>query len=126
MGSRTNNAVSSSTGQAVPPIRIEEGIREYADASTSTDPIEPEPVPIAGPSTTHEHPPAYTAEPPPLNEKQILDRAHPRQEGHGIDVDVEYEALVDALGMRCTVLEDEMEQRKAERVKKLSGEFLCR
>jgi hypothetical protein len=100
---------SGSGVAAGPTVRIEEGIREYADASTETDPV-----------PAHEHPPAYTAEPQPVDAKEVLDRAHPKTRGHGEDVEEEYETLVEGLGMRCTVLEEELEAKRGE-AKRLAG-----
>ncbi|WWD21593.1 hypothetical protein CI109_106079 [Kwoniella shandongensis] len=92
---------------------IEEVIREYADASTETEAE-------AGPS--HHHiplqPPAYTAEPEPVNASAVLGRAHPREAGHEGVADEEYDVLVDALGVRCTVLEEELKIKKVEREKR--------
>ncbi|WRT64675.1 uncharacterized protein IL334_001609 [Kwoniella shivajii] len=106
-----------------PIIRIEEGIREYADASLQTDPIHiPEPQSIAGPPQTHEHPPAYTAEPEPINKAEVLSHAHPKRLGNTLDVDddcdEEYTVLTNALGMRCTILEEMMDSNRAEREKR--------
>ncbi|OCF33867.1 hypothetical protein I316_04579 [Kwoniella heveanensis BCC8398] len=124
-GSRSSQAQSSATSGQEPIIRFEEDIREYADASVGTDPVlELESIPdsSAGPSHSHDSnpgsPPAYTAQPEPINKAQVLEQAHPRSHGHDDDVEDEYEMLVDALGMRCTVLEGEMETKKAERAKR--------
>ncbi|KAL7419332.1 hypothetical protein Q5752_006170 [Cryptotrichosporon argae] len=113
-----------------PIVRIEEGIREYADASTETDPLpEPEPEPAApatptlrqpdaGPSSKPEQaaqdasPPAYTAE-PEAHTRAILDGAHPREPVRGVDD--AYDKLVARLGMRCHVLEDEFAKSAARR-----------
>lgn len=112
IGGRAQTAHCDASG-SIPVIRVAEGIREYADAATETDPI-------AGPS--HESmspmPPAYTAEAEPLNSKEVLDHAHPREEGHNGEGDEAYEALVEALGIRCTVQEEELQIPKAERGKR--------
>ena len=71
-------------------------------------------------------PPAYTAEPEPVNAMQVLEHAHPRESGHHGDGGEEYEALVDALGVRCTVLEEEIQLKKAEIVKKGARESIRR
>ena len=89
------NAVPGSTVLQTsegPVIRIEEGVREYTDASVGTDPVTVLPIPEAGPSdneagpaggttdnsTPAEGPPAYTRD-PPLDAQRILDDAHPRE-----------------------------------------------
>lgn len=122
VGGRSGQSTSSSSQSAT--VHIEEGIREYIDASTATD------------STLHEaipsEPPAYTAMAPPINSDQVLQRAHPRDHKHleellgsgeaVVEGEEEYEALVDALGVRCTVLEDEVKMKKFERAKHGGGE----
>ncbi|WVQ69388.1 uncharacterized protein L199_007605 [Kwoniella botswanensis] len=136
---RTRKKGTRTTGQAgtsleeQPLIRIEEGIREYADASLQTDPIPelgPRPTtPIqqeaeAGPSRSHvhEHPPAYTAEPEPINKAELISQIHPKRPGEVVeyneDVDDEYAFLTNALGMRCTVIEEQMDAQRAEREKR--------
>ncbi|WVW78339.1 hypothetical protein I302_100293 [Kwoniella bestiolae CBS 10118] len=123
-GSRMT-AQPGASSEEQPLIRIEEGIREYADASLQTDPIpEPERQVAAGPSRTHvhEHPPAYTAEPEPINKAEVISQTHPKRPGDVVesdeDVDAEYAFLTNALGMRCTVIEDQMDAQKAEREKR--------
>ncbi|KGB80153.2 hypothetical protein CNBG_5991 [Cryptococcus deuterogattii R265] len=117
VGGRSGQSTSSNSQSAT--VHIEEGIRDYIDASTATD------------STLHEaipsEPPAYTAMAPPVNADQVLQRAHPRDHKHleellrsgeaVVEGEEEYEALVDALGVRCTVLEDEVKMKKFERAK---------
>lgn len=75
-----------------PVIRIEEGVKEYADASVGTDPVSVLPIPAAGASQSEadpaagitdnnapaEGPPAYTRD-PPFDAQRILDDAHPRE-----------------------------------------------
>nr|XP_019005016.1 uncharacterized protein I203_01860 [Kwoniella mangroviensis CBS 8507]OCF68477.1 hypothetical protein I203_01860 [Kwoniella mangroviensis CBS 8507] len=114
---RTRKKGTRTTGQAgtlseeQPLIRIEEGIREYADAK-------------AGPSRSdvHEHPPAYTAEPEPINKAELISQIHPKRPGEVVeydaDVDEEYAFLTNALGMRCTVIEEQMDAQRAEREKR--------
>ncbi|WVQ83168.1 hypothetical protein IAT38_005306 [Cryptococcus sp. DSM 104549] len=122
IGGRPRSPQPEGSSSTQPIIRIDEGIREYIDASTETDPL---------PTTPSEHatvsplPPAYTAEPEPINAAQVLERAHPRDDAshrhsHGRDelVEDEYEVIVDALGMRCEVLEEELRLRKVEREKR--------
>jgi hypothetical protein len=140
-----------------PVIRIEDGVKEFADASIGTDPVTVLPVAEssgasaeAGPSSNAavpaEGPPAYTRD-PPLDAQRILDDAHPREpldpgmtasssasstftltpHGHTdasarsadieADVDPAYEELVQEVGMRCMVLEDEMKRKAGERRK---------
>ncbi|WWC86793.1 uncharacterized protein L201_001672 [Kwoniella dendrophila CBS 6074] len=126
-----NNGQSGATPPEEPIIRVEERIREYADAGLQTDPVnEPEPKaaetpqPEAGPSRppVHEHPPAYTAEPEPINKAELISQTHPKRPGDVLesdeDVDDEYAYLTNALGMRCTVIEETMEAQKADRVKR--------
>lgn len=67
------------------------------------------------------HPPAYTAEPDAVNAEQVLDHAHPRELGHHGEGDEAYEALVNALGVRCTVIEEEVQLRKMEKAKRGAG-----
>ena len=125
IGQKIGNRVpNSGLGAVAPMIRVAEGIREYADASTATDPIlepvaDPSNDEVAGPSLHHDAlPPADRPEAEPISTKDVLDRAHPREDGHQGEVEDEYEALVDGLGVRCTVLEEEMRLKKAERVKR--------
>ena len=128
-----------------PVIRFEEGVKEFADASVGTDPVTilPPTTPNtsqsnaeAGPSTSTaastatDGPPAYTPR-PPLDPQRILDDAHPREPLDPIsasssfvgssasvkDVDPAYEELVEGLGMRCAVLEEEMKRKSEERRK---------
>lgn len=132
--------VSTSAGvgeesTSAPVIEVDDEIREYADAATLTDPVDIRPVGEnvasgeASTSTTgsvsavHDHPPAYTAQPDPIDEKEVLDRAHPRQRGHGGDADGNYALLVEALGMRCTQMEEKLLSDKAERVKNGLGAY---
>ena len=61
-------------------------------------------------------PPAYSAKPESANAVEVLEQAHPREQGHHGDGEDEYEALVDALGVRCTILEKEIQLKKAESV----------
>lgn len=62
---------------------------------------------IAGPSL----PPAYTAEPEPINVQQVLDKAHPRGAVEGMGSD--YDEIVRITGVRCTIFEDELKLRRA-------------
>ncbi|AAW45913.2 hypothetical protein CNJ01550 [Cryptococcus deneoformans JEC21] len=116
------SAQSAGSPSQDPAVRIEKGIREYIDASAATD--------SALHETISSEPPAYTVEPPPINSDQILQRAHPRdhkhleglsESGETIAEEEEYEALVDALGVRCTILEDEVKMKKLERAKNGGG-----
>ncbi|OXG46619.1 hypothetical protein C355_05420 [Cryptococcus neoformans Th84] len=117
------SAQSTNSTSEGPAARIEEGIREYIDASTATD--------SALHETISSEPPAYTAEPPPINSDQILQRAHPRdhkrlealsKSGETIaEGEEEYEALVDALGVRCTILENEVKMKKLKSAKHGGG-----
>ncbi len=68
-------------------------------------------------------PPAYSAEPAPNNAKEVLDHAHPRIGTAVADGQHEYEAMADALGVRCTVLEEEVELRRMEAEKRGAGEI---
>ncbi|KAK4684860.1 hypothetical protein P7C73_g5304, partial [Tremellales sp. Uapishka_1] len=98
-----------------PAIRIEEGIKEYEDAATETDPVEPDIVTLTEPAPVDHHSaplPPYSAEPEPLVAKDVLDKAHPRNTSlHGHSGDPAYDALVDALGVRCEVIEKEIQMR---------------
>lgn len=116
------SAQSAGSPSQDPAVRIEKGICEYIDASAATD--------SALHETISSEPPAYTVEPPPINSDQILQRAHPRDHKHleglsefgeTIAEEEEYEALVDALGVRCTILEDEVKMKKLERAKNGGG-----
>ena len=112
-----------SESASVPAIRFDGNVvREYADAGVATDSIEE--VPAAGPSSTgpHEHPPAYT-EATSMDPKEILAKAHPRTQGSDAAADDEYRSIVSATGLRCTVIEDELKARKAERQKGLFGGY---
>ena len=106
----------------MPDLRIEEFTAEYADVGTLTDPVEV--LPPAGPSSpsspegAQDTPPAYTAQPDPINEQEVLDRAHPRKASVNVDVVDEYDVVVRATGVRCSVLEDAIAQKKAEKAKK--------
>jgi hypothetical protein len=51
----------------------------------------------------------------------VLLRAHPRDQETGEEVDEDYEALVESLGVRCTVLEAEMKKRMDARGKLVTG-----
>ncbi|WVF69679.1 hypothetical protein IAT40_004458 [Kwoniella sp. CBS 6097] len=124
-GTRSTQVQNGTASEPEAIIRFEEDIREYADASVETDSVpEPESTsePLAGPSHSHDSnpgsPPAYTAQPEPVNKAQVLEQAHPRSHGHDDDVEEEYDMLVDALGVRCTVLEEELQTKKAERAKR--------
>lgn len=76
--------------------------------ATATEP-EPE-EPTSGPSAAPGSPPAYTAEAEPINEQQVLDKAHPRGVVEGIDEG--YDEVVQITGTRCTVLESELKSRR--------------
>ncbi|WWC59592.1 uncharacterized protein I303_102149 [Kwoniella dejecticola CBS 10117] len=129
---RKKGAKSAAQGAASeePIIQIEEGIREYSDASQQTDPLpdteDETSQPVAGPSSSqsepHEHPPAYTAEPEPINKAELILQTHPKRPGDAVesdeDVDDEYAALTNALGMRCTVIEEHIDAQKLERQKR--------
>ena len=111
-----SGAYGASGSASIPSIRLEENVvREYADASVATEPVE-EPA-QAGPST-HEHPPAYTAEPEPVNAQEVLDKAHPRCRGTEAPIDEAYDAIAAATEIRCNVLEEELKARKAEHAKR--------
>lgn len=59
-------------------------------------------------------PPAYTATPSPEGIHAIIDATHPRQTPCSSSLDEEdYDVLVDALGVRCRVIEDELAVRRA-------------
>lgn len=60
-------------------------------------------------------PPAYTAEPEPINAQQVLDKAHPRGAVDGMGGD--YDGIVEITGIRCTVLEDELKLLRAKNCK---------
>ncbi|WWD07540.1 hypothetical protein V865_005641 [Kwoniella europaea PYCC6329] len=111
-GTRTTGQPGT-TSEEQPLIRIEEGIREYADAKTEAGPSR---------SDVHEHPPAYTAEPEPINKAELISQIHPKRPGEVVeydeDVDEEYAFLTNALGMRCTVIEEQMDAQRAEREKR--------
>lgn len=131
----SNSAVtgepSADASASAPIIEFDDEVHEYADAATLTDPVEIRPlhesVETAEGSTSvavtpsHDHPPAYTAQPDPIDEREVLERAHPRQRGHGGDVEGDYAALVGALGMRCTEIEEKLQSDKAERAKNGTG-----
>ncbi|ORX33969.1 hypothetical protein BD324DRAFT_643657 [Kockovaella imperatae] len=84
---------------------------EYADVSVGTDEV-------PGPSRK-EDPPAYTAEPEPVNVQEVLDQAHPK--ATSVVIHGAYDAVVSAAGRRCTVLEEDIKRRgvKAEGGKKV-------
>ena len=123
-GSRAH-ASGEGGSASVPAIRIEEGIKEYADVAVLTDTVDSPSTSVAGPSSSslvpHEHPPAYTAEPPAVNEKEVVQRTRPRAAGQDGDMEEEYNVLSQTLGIRCNVLEDELKMRKAERTKRAQG-----
>nr|ODN93679.1 hypothetical protein L204_04863 [Cryptococcus depauperatus CBS 7855] len=106
---------SQAGSSSAPVMTIEEGIREYVDASTATD---------ASLLDSPTSPPAYTAEPPPVDADQVLQQAHPKihkilfnHKGTIADGEEDYEALVDALGVRCTVLEEGLKMKRLNRAK---------
>ncbi|KAK8847502.1 hypothetical protein IAR55_005360 [Kwoniella newhampshirensis] len=106
---RTRKMNANSARRSTSPREaVKADLRVNADAGTETNPV-------AGPSHLHgsPEPPAYTAEPEPINHAEVLERAHPRAAGLGGVVDEEYEVLVDALGVRCSVLEDELKMKRA-------------
>jgi hypothetical protein len=122
VGSRTQQGQVIATGNAsIPAIRIEEGIKEYADASTNTDPPIREEQNEAGPSTLTlpENPPAYTPKAESISAQEVLEHAHPRNGAvaNTEDVEDEYRGLVEGLGLRCNVIEEEIRSRKEERSK---------
>lgn len=130
----SNSMAGGEAGATVPIVESnDEEVHEYADVGVSTDHVEIRSViDEAGPSTplasssspaAQDHPPAYTAQPDPINEKEVLDRAHPKQRGHGGDAEGDYAALVGALGMRCTEIEEKLLANKAARVKGGMGEL---
>jgi hypothetical protein len=135
-GRKTSHSNPQVEGDAQAAL-IEGETRVYADMGTLTEPVEIRPIlegdekeeAQAGPSTLttptipQDHPPAYTADPDPTNERQVLDRAHPRRHGRGGVVDGEYDTLVDTLGIRCSVLEEEIKLKKADREKSGIGEL---
>ncbi|WWC68057.1 uncharacterized protein I206_101976 [Kwoniella pini CBS 10737] len=126
----TRNVAQSGTTAEEPIFRIEEGIREYTDASQQTDFVavhetqtdQPEAGPSRTRTETHEHPPAYSAEPEPINKAELISQIHPRRPGDAVesdeDVDDEYALLTNALGMRCTVIEEHIDAQKIERQKR--------
>lgn len=82
--------------------------------------------PIAGPSRSGaslEDPPAYSREPAAETEKEVLLRYHPRVHDTGDDVDPEYATMVESLGVRCKVLEEEMAKRGPLPIKDLDGDL---
>ncbi|WVQ75920.1 hypothetical protein IAR50_005555 [Cryptococcus sp. DSM 104548] len=112
-----------SSGTQQEPVYVEEGVREYVDAATATDSSLLE-TPISSP-------PAYTPEPPPINVDQVLSRAHPKTREHVrdlqegvVDGEEEYQEVVGTVGVRCTVIEEEMRMRKMDKIKR--GETLRR
>ncbi|RXK40938.1 hypothetical protein M231_01786 [Tremella mesenterica] len=120
---RTRKVGNRNISSTVPSIRVEEGIKEYADASTETDPLPDLPSSSTAGSSLDPLsplPPAYSAEPPPINKQEVLDHAHPRIETSHDEGDVygEYDAVVEALGVRCTVLEDKLKGRSDAQVKR--------
>jgi hypothetical protein len=98
----------------LPAIYIDESVKEYTDASTNTDPMA-----TAGSSILPEDPPAYTAKSDSISHQAIMNQAHPRDRAVVPDADVEdeYEGLVDGLGVRCNVIEEEIRLRKEARSK---------
>ncbi|WVR04714.1 hypothetical protein IAU60_001725 [Kwoniella sp. DSM 27419] len=125
-GTRTSTSQGDASSQEQPILRIEESIREYADAQTETDPVSEEgqaqESALASRGNGHDlesaSPPAYTPKPEPLSKAQILEHAHPKTLGHDMDVEEEYNIIVDALGMRCTVFEEELEAKRTEMTKR--------
>ncbi|ORY24001.1 hypothetical protein BCR39DRAFT_548111 [Naematelia encephala] len=123
VGGRPVKSSTAASTAADAIIQVEDEIREYVDVAANTEPEpEPELQPEAGPSDTQEteHPPAYSAKPEPINAKQVLEHAHPRESARHFDVDVDegYDIVVDGLGMRCEVLEEEIRTQKVEREKR--------
>lgn len=123
---RVGKKTVRSTDGDPPSIRIEDEIKEYADAAVETDPV-PDDQNAKASSSHHtdipaEVPPAYTREAP--NVQQILENAHPRELlNPGVrDMDPAYEELVQQAGMRCSVFEAEMIRQAAERRKMGSAE----
>lgn len=98
-----------------PSVKIDEIIREYADASTETDPLPSSP---AGPSN-EPLPPAYTAEAEPVNAQQVPEKAHPRGIAEGIDD--AYDEVVGTVGVRCLELENELKGLNLSRGKSRPG-----
>lgn len=88
------------------PSGLREIVRDYADVATTTEPEEP----TSGPSTIPGSPPAYTPNAEPINEQQVLDKAHPRGIVEGLDQG--YDGVVQITGTRCTVLESELKSRR--------------
>ena len=113
-------------------------IREYSDVGTLTEPVVIRPAQddmtdtmheagssnLSSPTIPQDHPPAYTADPEPVSEQEVLDRTHPRRHGREGIVEDEYNVLVDALGVRCSVLEEEIKLKRADREKIGIGEFV--
>ncbi|CAD6590003.1 MAG: hypothetical protein TREMPRED_005592 [Tremellales sp. Tagirdzhanova-0007] len=111
IGTRIQPAENASGNSSAPLGHVEEIVREYADAATET-----ETPPESPRESTSAMPPAYSAKPESANAVEVLEQAHPREQGHHGDGEDEYEALVDALGVRCTILEKEIQLKKAESV----------
>ena len=141
MASRKPSSSDPQAGDASQAAQVGEGIQEYADVGTLTEPVRVRPIledeedetVKAGPSTIlttptipQDHPPAYTADADPINEQEVLDRAHPRRHGRDGVVEEEYDLLVDNLGVRCSVLEEALRLKKEDREKKGLSQFgLC-
>jgi len=137
VGNRKSSNSNHQGSGAVQGVSDEDHSHAYADMGTLTDPVEIRPlldeeevVAEAGPSTLttptmpQDHPPAYTADPDPINEQEVLDRAHPRRHGRDGIIDEEYDTLVEALGVRCNVLEEEIKLKKVEQEKRGTRECI--
>ena len=123
---RTISGSQGGESSNIPIIRVEEEI-EFADAGTLTDPVDIRPInegPGPSTSTPLEHPPAYTAKPEPVNEQEVLDKAHPHITTPSTIGDEDYDCLVEELGVRCTVLEHSLQERNAEQRKFGTGKPL--
>lgn len=98
-----------------------EETKEYVDASTETDSV-------TEPSSEHTSPlpPAYTTHPEPINVQDVLAHAHLREHGHGGDGEDAYQRWIDATGVHCSVLEEEIHLRKVEQAKRGAGQSITR
>jgi hypothetical protein len=115
IGARHLRFTPGQSQTADPVVRVEEGVREYADIAVNTESwLDTKSSAEAGPS--HDHaglPPAYTPKPDPLTTQEILAQTHPREAHHiPTDVEEEYEALVEGLGIRCNIIEEQLKVQK--------------
>lgn len=106
-GTRTSSHGATNSRPADDQQQVQEDC-VYADVAVNT---EPESLAV-GPSTSPGSPPAYSAEPDPMTAEHAPGKVHPRGLVGGIDD--RYDAIVQSTGIRCTVLEHELNNKRSE------------